>query len=34
MNGVISGKTDGSLDPRGGVTRAQAVVMLQRYQNI
>ena len=34
MNGVISGKTDGSLDPRGGVTCAQAVVMLQRYQNI
>ena len=32
MNGVITGRSDGSLDPRGNVTRAQAVVMLQRYQ--
>ena len=34
MNGVISGRSDGSLDPKGDVTRAQAVVMLQRYQTL
>ena len=34
MNGVISGRSDGSLDPRGAVTRAQAVVMLRRYQDL
>ena len=31
MNGVISGTGSGMLNPQGTATRAQAVVMLQRY---
>lgn len=31
MNGVISGTNSGMLNPQGTATRAQAVVMLQRY---
>ena len=31
MNGVISGTNSGMLNPQGTTTRAQAVVMLQRY---
>ena len=35
MNGIITGMTDGTLNPQGAATRAQAAVMLMRFvQNV
>ena len=35
MNGIIAGMTDGTLNPQGAATRAQAAVMLMRFvQNV
>ena len=31
MNGIITGTTQGMLNPRDGATRAQFAVMLQRF---